>query len=145
MFIVLICIQVALLIYHDPTPENNVIWAFVTNLSQWGTLGFILGMVGIAAGIGLVGVAAASTFGFKTDFLIFAPAIAGFISCGTVFVNLANVIRSDLITYFFTTCSIHEPLSAACGPVNVIIAIFPGILALIYVWTIVEWWKNKDY
>jgi len=145
MFVVLIAIQICLLMYTKQTPENNVIWLFVTTLSAWGTGGLILGIVGIASGIGLVGVAAASQFGFKTDFLIFAPAIAGFISCGTVLTNLASVMRDDLISSVFPACSIAAPLSVACGPVNIVLAVFPGILALYYVITILSWWRGQDY
>jgi len=145
MFVILIAIQIVLLMYGSPDDTHNVIWDFVTQISQWGSLGFVLGIVGISSGIYLVGVYAASQFGFKTDFLIFAPAITGLISCGTIFINLGNFIRDDLISYVFPACSIDFPLSAACGPVNLVLAIFPGILAFYYVWTIIEWWRGKDY
>jgi hypothetical protein len=142
MFMVLIAIQACLIIYHDPTPENTPIWAFVNSLNQWNTIGFILGIAAIAAGIGLVGITAASVFGFKTDFLIFAPAMFGFITMGIVFTNLAKVIQSDLIGYIFTTCDINHPIN--CAPVNLCLVPL-GIVALYYVWTVVEWWRGKDY
>jgi len=142
MFIILVSIQAVLLIYHDSSPVNTVIWDFIMNVQGWGTLAFVLALIGIAGGIGLVGIAAASTFGFKTDFLIFAPAIAGLISCGVVFVNLANVIRDDLISTFFTTCSVDP---SACAPVTLIVGLVVGLPALYYVWTIIEWWRGKDY
>jgi hypothetical protein len=143
MFLVLIAIQACLIIYTDQTPENTLIWQFVTGLNTWGTLGFILALLGIAGGIGLVGIAAASTFGFKTDFLIFAPAIAGLISMGLVFTNLAKALQDDLIGRIFTTCDIANPI--LCTPVTFIIAITIGPVALYYVWTIIEWWRGKDY
>jgi hypothetical protein len=143
MFLVLIVIQSALLIYTNQTAVDNVLWNFVMNLHQWGNLAFVLALIGIAAGIGLVGVAAASTFGFKTDFLIFAPAIAGFISLGVVLTNLASVIQGELIGSVFTTCDISNPI--LCGPVNLILALTVGWLGLFYTWTIIEWWRGKDY
>ena len=143
MFLILIAIQACLIIYTDQTPENTMIWQFVTGMNTWGTLGFILALLGIAAGIGLVGIAAASTFGFKTDFLIFAPAIAGLISMGIVFTNLAKALQDDLISRIFTTCDIANPL--LCTPVTFIVAITIGPVALFYVWTIIEWWRGKDY
>lgn len=145
MFIVLICLQAVLLMYTNQTPTNNVIWMFVTTLSNWGTTGLVLGILGIAGGIGLVGVAAASTFGFKTDFLIFAPAIAGFVSLGTVFANLWLVMADDLRNHIFTTCTLAAPLSVACGPVNLICGLVVGIWGLIYVMTILSWWRGQDY
>jgi len=148
MFIVLIAIQACLLIYGGADAggvQHNVVWDFINNLSTWSTGGLILGFIGLAGGIGLLGVAAASAFGFKTDFLIFAPAIAGFISVGAVFAQLASVIRSDLISLVFHSCSIDAPLSVACGPVNLIIGLTVGIWALTYVMTIISWWRNSDF
>lgn len=143
MFLILIAIQACLIVYTDQTPINTDIWSFVTDMTRWGTLNFVLAIVGIAAGIGLVGVIAASTFGFKTDFLIFAPAIAGFISMGVIFTNLARVFQDELISRIFTTCDLASPL--LCAPVNLIIAITLGPIALYYVWTVIEWWRGKDY
>jgi hypothetical protein len=166
-FLVLIALQASMLIYAAPTSmidhcssaayttqddceagggtwyaNSNSLWNFVTNLDNWNSLGFILGFVGIAAGIGLVGVTAASIFGFKTDFLIFATAIAGFISMGgIVFINLANMIKNELTSKIFTDC---VPGVLSCTPVNYIVAVTLGPFAFYYVWTIIEWWKNKD-
>jgi hypothetical protein len=144
MFLVLIAIQVCLVLYGDQTAADTVIWTFVTGLQSWGTLPFILALVGIAGGIALVGVYAASAFGFKTDFLIFAPAIAGFVSCGIIFTNLAKVLQSSLLN-IFTSCDIANKTWATCGQVDTIVAITIGIPAFIYVWTIIEWWRGKDY
>lgn len=120
---------------------GNNIWEFVTNIDNWNSLTFILAFFGIAAGIGLVGVAAGTVFGFKTDFLLLAMAIPGMITMGVIFVNLANTIRDDLISQVFTGCS----LASSCSPANFIVAITVGPLALYYVWTIVEWWRGKDF
>ena len=141
MFLILIAIQACLIIYADQTASVTPIWTFVNNLDQWGSLAFILSLVGIAAGIGLIGIAAASTFGFKTDFLIFAPAISGLVLCGAIFMNLAGVMRDELISRVFTTCSLG---SLTCGPANFIIAITLGPIAFYYIWTICDWWRGKD-
>lgn len=141
MFLILIAIQAGLVLYADQTPENTVLWSFIMGTNQWNTLPFVLGVIGIAVGIGLVGVGIG--LGFKTDFLIFAPAIAGFISVGIIFSNLAKALQDDLIARIFTTCDIANPI--LCTPVTFIIALTVGPVALFYVWTIIEWWRGKDY
>lgn len=143
MFFILVAIQGVLLLYHDPTPEHTQIWDFVTDMSQWSSTAFILTFLGIAAGIGLVGVAASTIFGFKTDFLILAGAVGGIMTMGVVMTNLAKVIQSDLIAYVFTTCSTAAP--TACAPVNLILALTIGPFALFFIWTVIEWWRGKDY
>jgi len=139
MFLVLIALQACLILYTGQDAENTLIWDFVTNMSQWSTLGFVLALVGIAAGIGLIGVVAASVFAFKTDFLIFAPAIAGFITMGIVFSNFAKFLADQLIAILNPTCALP------CLPVNFFVALIVGPIALYYVWTVIEWWRGKDY
>jgi len=142
MFLILIGIQACLLLYADQSPASTDLWTFVTNIDNWNSLTFILGLVGIAAGIGLTGVVAASIFGFKTDFLIFAPAIAGFISMAVVVTNLANVLRDDLTARLFPECA--DSLTT-CTPILWILSITIALFALYYVWTVIEWWRGKDY
>ena len=149
MFLILIALQACLLIYVAPgEAENTNLWTFVTNIDNWNSLTFILTLVAIAAGIGLVGVAAGSVFGFRTDFLLLAPAIGGIISMGVVFVNLGNVIRNELFSNIFSVsaggdCAIDA--IATCTPVTYLVAIIIGPMALYYVWTVIEWWRGKDY
>jgi len=144
MFLVLVAIQACLILYAAPMTSTGggSIWTFMTNIESWSSLTFLLGMIGIAGGIGLLGIAAGTAFGFKTDFLIFAGAIAGFISMGSIFVNLANVLRDDLIARVFIgpTCTL-----ASCPPVTFFIAITIAPVAFFYAWTVVEWWRGKDY
>jgi len=160
MFFVLIAIQAVLLMYGSSTVAETDIWTFITNMERWGSLTFILAVIGIAGGIGLTGIAAASTFGFKTDFLIFAPAVAGFISLGVVLTDLARFMNSQMTSYFFhcdpsltgttlvdgvATANLAYCLTSQTAIVNFIIALTIGPLAFYYMWTIVEWWRGKDY
>ena len=144
MFLVLVAIQACLILYAAPmtTTGGGSIWTFMTNIENWSSLTFLLGLIGIAGGIGLLGIAAGTAFGFKTDFLIFAGAIAGFISMGSIFVNLANALRDDLIARIFVgpTCTI-----ASCAPVTFFVAITIAPVAFFYAWTVIEWWRGKDY
>jgi hypothetical protein len=141
MFLILIAIQFALILYVDQTPENTSIWTFITTPSLWGSQSFVLDLLGLAAGLGLVGVVAAGTFGFKTDTLIFATAIAGFVSMGVVFRNLAVALLDDL-----TSRICGETASVGtCSPVNLFVGILIGSMAFYYIWTILEWWRGKDY
>jgi hypothetical protein len=164
MFFVLIAIQAVMIIYGSQTlagaGDGGGIWSFIMNMDRWGSLTFTLALVGIAAGIGLVGIIAASTFGFKTDFLIFAPAVAGFISLGVVLTNLAMFLKNQLIDIAFKcdpglagtviVNGIVTPMLTYCTDsqtyaATFIIGIIIGPLAFYYVWTIVEWWRGKDF
>ena len=145
MFLILIAIQACLILYAAPMTAptgGNAVWNFVININNWSSISFLLGLIGIAGGIGLIGIAAGTAFGFKTDFLIFAGAIAGFISMGSIFVNLGNVLRDDLIARVFVgdSCTL-----ASCAPVTFIIAITIAPVAFFYAWTVIEWWRGKDY
>lgn len=142
MFLILLAIQACLLLYNGSDPLPTDLWTFVTNIDNWNSLIFIVTLVGIAAGIGLIGVVAGSVFAFKSDFLLLAGAIGGFISMGVVFVNLANTIRDDLISHVFTGCALA---GSSCAPVNFILAITVGPVALYYVWTVIDWWRGKDF
>jgi len=137
MFLVLIAIQAVLIIFVGQEAVNTDIWNFITNMSEWGTLDFILAIVGLT-GIGLVGVAAASAFGFKSDFIILAAAIPGLISIGAVFTNLATFVYSQVNGLFFPTCA--DP----CFKTTFLVAMTIGPIALYYVWTVLEWWRGKD-
>ena len=152
MFLILIAIQACLIIYTNQTEQSTVIWTFINGLDGWGTSAFTLTLIGIAAGIGLIGIAAASTFGIKTDFLIFAPAIAGFITVGVVLSNLANFMRSELTSRIFycdpaalALAILEDCEASATSTSTFIVAIIIGPIALYYVWTIIEWWRGKDF
>jgi hypothetical protein len=145
MFLVLIAIQVVLLIYVTPTAEDTSLWNFIMNINNWNSLPFVLSFVGIAGGLITAGIVAGWALGFKTDFIIFAPAIAGFITIGVIFNNLANFLRAEIIPMFFPDYVIEGVIIGTPTPVTLIIGLVVGIPALYYVWTIVEWWRNKDY
>ena len=141
MFLILIVIQASLLIYQAGDTEETDIWKFVWNFNNWSSLTFILSLVGIAAGIGIIGISAGSSFKFVTDFIVMGPAIAGLLSIGVVFTNLGKAMYNELVNRIFTECI----LTTSCTPATFIIAITLGPLALYYVWTVIEWWRGKDY
>lgn len=140
MFIVLIAVQACLILYAAPmsTTSGGNMWEFVMDLDNWASVTFLVSLIGFA-GLALGGIAAGA-FGYKADLLIWAGAIAGFISLGSIFVNLANVLRDDLIARVFVgpTCTI-----ASCPPVTYFVGITIGVVALFYVWTVIEWWRGN--
>lgn len=141
MFVVLLGLQAAMLLYAGGTDYSNDIWTFVTSLDNWGSTTFLISLGAIAAAIGLTGITSGSIFGFKTDFLIMGPAIAGLISIGAVFVQFGNILRDELVSKFACV----ESSVAACPSANFIVAVLIGPLAFYYAWTVIEWWRGKDY
>lgn len=137
MFILIIVVQAVLTLYIGQDATTSQLWTFVTNPTNWNNLDFILGIIGIAGAMGLAGIAIGSQFGFKTDFIIFALAIAGLISIGVIFRDLYNVLNGDLASVF---CSGNPN----CAPATWITAIVIGPVAFYYVWTVLEWWRGKD-
>ena len=143
MFLILLALQAAIMLYHG-TSQDNDLWNFIMNTDNWSSQNLIISLGAIALAIGLTGISSGSVFGFKTDFLIMAPAIGGLISIGVVFAQLANIIRDELISTVFTAC-INDPSAGACSSANFIVGILIGPFALYYVWTVIEWWRGKDY
>ena len=143
MFFLLIAIQACLLIYHNPTAEATTIWDFIVGMDQWNSMWFIVTLIGITALVGGIGIAATSLLGVKTDFLIFACAIPGFISMGLIFMNLARVVENELRGRIFYDSCTAGPLG--CPPVTLAVGLTIGLIAFYYVWTIIEWWRAKDY
>lgn len=143
MFLILIALQACLIIYSDKTPDNTDLWKFVTGMANWSSLGFIVTLTAIAAAVIYGGISPGGFMGFRYDFLIMAPAIGGLIGLGVVFTSLATVIRDELVSRIFTTCDLSTLIG--CNPVIFIIAITVGPVAFYYAWTVVEWWRGKDF
>ena len=144
-FFILIALQAGMLLFGNPTTETTTIWEFVTNIDNWNSLKFIVGIGAVALTAYASALAAGNLFGFKTDFLMFAPAVTGFISMGVIIVNFATTIRNDLIARIFSECAYAPYTINTCPPVNLILAITVGPLAFYYLWTVVEWWRGKDF
>jgi hypothetical protein len=141
LFFVLIAIQACLILYADQSMENTELWLFMINTDQWTTLD-IYGTIGlIVSAVVISGITAGSggMFSFRSDNIIWAAAIAGIIAMGVVFINLAGVIRDELISRIFTGCNLN------CAPVTFILAVTIAPVAFYYFWTVIEWWRGKDY
>lgn len=137
----LIAIEAVLILYSDHTIASTALWGFVTNIDQWNTTTWIIALVGLVGAVSLLGISSGSSFRFITDLVVFAPAVAGLISIGVVFIDLANVIAGDIIARFFPTCG----TLATCPPAIFIIAITIGPIAFFYCWSVIEWLRGKDF
>ena len=122
--------------------SGNMLWIFATNTSYWNNAEFILTIVGIAGTLGLVGITAGSAFGFKTDFLIFGIAILGFLSLGSILIELGSLLTTTFSDWL-TDKSINI-VCDGCYQANILTGACLGVFALYYVWTVVEWWRGKD-
>lgn len=123
--------------------EGTSLWNFVFNLDRWNILDFLMVSGVIAAGLLLSGIASGGgTFRFVTDFIIIAPAIAGLASIGIIFTNFANLIRSELVARFFTSCP--SGAGSICPPAVFIVGVIVGPIAFYYVWTVISWWRGQE-
>lgn len=143
MILILIALQAVMILYAGPSyGEEVTVWNFVTNMDNWNSLEFMVGLLALVTLVGAIGIAVGSIFMSKSNFVFLASTIPGFLSLGVVFINLGNMIRDELIAIIGEAnpaCTL-----ASCGIVNFIIAVTIGPLALYYVWTVVEWWLGKD-
>lgn len=143
MFLILIAIQGALIIYQSATPDQTELWQFITNIPLWSSAAFIVTLGGIAAALALS--SGAQTGGgairFVTDFITFAAGIGGLISIGAVFTQLANLVNSEFAVRIFGFTG--DPLG--CAPSLFLTALLVGPIAFYYIWTAVEWWRGRDF
>lgn len=143
MFLILIALQAALILYSDQSPQQTDIWTFIWNVQNWSSMGFFVTLAAIASAVALAGITG-NALGIRLDILIFAPAVAGLIALGIVFTNFANAIRDELIARIFTSCGVSEAAIVGCTPATFLVAIIIGPIAFYYAWTIIEWWRGKD-
>lgn len=151
MLVFMIALQVCLLMFQDPSQGNNItmgnsgslIWDFVTNITNWNGTGFILLFLGVASLALVSGIIAGTTFGFKTDFLLFAGQIGAFISFGGIMVQLANVMISGLSGIFYDPS--HCGACTGYSQIAVFFtAAFIGVIAIIYILSVVDWWRRAE-
>lgn len=143
MFFILIALQAIMTLYVGADYHSNTdLWTFVTNMDNWNSAVFVLGVFGLALSIGLATIVVGGFLGVKTDFMVFAVAIPGLITMGIVFKNFATFMRDELTSRLAAI----DPacLLEACPAANWITAVVVGPIAFYYVWTVVEWWRGKD-
>ena len=152
MFLILVALQACLILYASPsidgTPVHQTdLWLFMVSLDMWSSIGFIVTLGSIAAAITFVGISSGGTFRFLTDVILFSPVIIGLIGLGVVFTNLANLVADELTTRLFPECMSDAFIASgfSCNPVIFLVAITIGPIAFFYVWTVIEWWRGKDY
>lgn len=122
---------------------TNALWGFVTNIEDWDSGQFIIGFVTIAVTLMAAGIIAGAVFGFKTDFIMFAALIGGLVSIGSVFIQLANIFRSDISTMFTDTA--RGIYCNNCGVANLMTALIIGPFAFYYFWMVISWWRGQDF
>lgn len=147
LFLVLIAIQAAILIYGggdnaESNPQQNTLWSFVTRMDLWESSNLITVFGTIALALVAGGITSGSYFTQKLDFPIMAAVVGGLLSIGAVFSQLADIFRSELMARVFTACT--GTSWTACPSANFIVAMVIGPLAFYYAWTVVEWWRAKD-
>ena len=137
---ILIAIEFVLLLYTQGPENHTDIWNFITKFDQWNWSSIIVSLGALGASVALAGISSGGTFRFVTDFLTLGSAIVGLASVGVVFTQLMGFFRQELMNRFFTTCT----TVASCAPATYLTAIIIGPFALYYVWTVFDWWRNKD-
>lgn len=106
-----------------------------------GSLNFFLTFIGISTVMGLVGLVAGSQFGFKTDFLVFAPVVFSFALTAQIFINLWSFMYSNLSAMIGASCV----ASYTCDNfIRGVLGFCIGLPALYYVLVIIEWWRNSS-
>jgi len=140
MMLLLVAIQFVLLLYVNPTAEDTDLWTAVSNPTNWGSKEFLLAIIGISAGAAAVAAIVTSAIGVKSDLLIFAGAVVGFLSIGVILRTLGVWMQAQLTTIF---CG--DVFAGTCSPANFVTWGSVGVIGFYYIFTVVEWWRLKDF
>jgi hypothetical protein len=135
------------MIYFNTDIIHNAMFSVIMNPESLSTSDLLLIFTGVAATVFVATITVGSIFGFKTDFIILAPVIAGILGIVTVFTQLAGILRSDFGYFFGCHNLATNALQQACmfnPAINIIIALLVGIPAFLFIWTVIDWWRGKD-
>lgn len=130
MFLIIIALQFNIMLFGSGVVhEDNKIFGFVTNPTNWSNTTFILLFGVTAAGVITGGAIVGSYLGIKSDLAILAPLVVVFISWAIPLASLWQMIYEE--EYLF-------------GSANTLVAsIFVGPLALLAVLGVLNWWGNR--
>ena len=97
-------------------------------------LAVLFGAITLAVGISLAG----SIFGRSDIFTLF-PLFTAFLTLGAIpCLSLYNFVSRNVA--MFTNCEIGQP----CGPAMIFGALTAGVLAIMWMFTCVEWWAWRS-
>ncbi len=142
--LILGAIQLTLLLFAAPGAGDAVtFWNLWSNPTNWGTTQFIIALVGLAGLTGAVTILIGSMLGFKTDFLVFAPAVAALLGFVAIIVQLHSTFVAQMYT---TVCqdTFVAGVSEACPTLNWILWAAVSPLVIYYVMTVIEFWRGRD-
>jgi hypothetical protein len=135
----IIAIQIGMIVVFDAGIPFNSIWSFVHNPLDWSSSALPTNLVGIAQGLSVGSFVGGIIF--NSDILIFAPIAVAFFSLGSQLINVWQYIASQP-----EFCSAAEiALKATSCKVGTLLAtLFAGVIMMLYLMTIVEFWRNRD-
>jgi hypothetical protein len=140
-FLTLIGIQIALCLYLGIDSPATAMWDLITHPFKFSSTDWILSSLAIVATVGWVtAITVGQVFGFKTDFIIFAPAIPGLLSVLLIAEQLWTALEGKLYPLFCNTANV----SITCPTVQWILWLTISPLIFYYAWTVLEWWRGKD-
>ena len=148
MLIFMVILQATIMFYTGIAPSDDLelaaykdndtaIWSFVTNPVGWKTTNLQILLVGIGVlGVGFI--IAGTFFNTPSDTALFAPIFAMLLAAGVVpILSLYTVITSN---YAMFGCD----LDAVCAPALWLWIFTGGIIGLLYVLSVLEWWSGRS-
>ena len=138
LFMIMIAIELSMMLYASTTPSYNPLWQVLVSPS-WNSLLILVTAGSIAVGLGWgAAVVMGSVFGLKTDFMVFAVMIPGIFTWGTLIYDFRKLLYAEFAPKFMCKAG------ALCIPADVIAILTGGILALWFIFGVIDWWRGRD-
>ena len=144
IILILIVIQASIIMYDQVYSDDyeipsygsskTIIWNFVTDPSDWSGTELLLYFASLTAVSGLIGVGVYLVT--KSDTALFFGVFTFLLGAGAVpITSLYNVFERNV---GFFGCS-----SIPCTPAILAWALTGGLLAILYILAVLEWWSNR--
>jgi len=144
IIMILIILQMSIIVfdsisvpdYELTSYESNetTIWGFVLDPSGWSKTGLLLLFGSLTVVAGLIGVGVYLVT--KSDTSLFFGVFTLLLGAGAIpIVSLYNMFNRNIS---FFGCN-----SIPCTPAIIVWALTGGILAILYVLSVLEWWSNR--
>lgn len=127
LLLVILAINFVMVIFLDISPPGSSLWLLITNPEQWAGLDLIDYLKDTFVLIGAAAVIV-GTLWFKSDFVVFAGITSIFFSFGMSLVELYQYLNS--VPYFDESTYIAK--------------LFIGCIFMIYLYTVLSFWRGKD-
>ena len=144
IIIILIILQASILLYDQVYSDDyeltsygsneTALWNFVTDPTAWSNTDLLKVFASLTAVAGVIGVGV---------YLVTQSDTALFFGVFTFFLGFGTIPIVSLYQVFTRNVSFFGCSSMPCTPAILVWSLTGGILAILYVLAVLEWWSNR--